>query len=118
MTVRIAKIDRVSHLMVLKLDRNPLAFQLGLSSVKIFPVSAKGKVKHANTATRGRIRSILCWKQCDCRVAFANESRDFAPDIGITTLKAEDVDVPFRGLLNIAHAQRYVINSLELHLGW
>jgi hypothetical protein len=31
------------------------------------------------------------------------------------SLEPENVDVPFGGLLNVAHAHGYVINTFELH---
>src|SRR5437870_6969163 len=54
-------------------------------------------------------------KTSDRGLPFADECRNSVPHSFIATLETENVDVPLGRAFDIAHAQRDVIDSFELH---
>src|SRR4029453_722848 len=54
-------------------------------------------------------------KQRDGGISFGYECGNSFPHLFITSLESENIHVPVRGLLHIAHGERHVINSFEFH---
>jgi hypothetical protein len=113
--VGIAEINRVCDLVILEFEFDSALFEFALRPEEIFPVGAKRQMKHSNFAVRGRFRLLVRGEQGDPGVSFANKSRHPVPHAIMKPLEPENVDVPFGGLLDVAHAHGYVINSFELH---
>src|SRR5215475_11639384 len=83
--------------------------------MEILAIRAKREMKHSNFAVRGRLRFLVRRKQGEPGISFANESWDTIPHAFVKSPEPENVDVPLRGALNVAHAHGYVINAFELH---
>src|SRR3981189_1018206 len=84
-------------------------------------------MKHSNaTALGGRLRRgsgaqgcrrcvRMCREQCDRGCAFVNKNGNAVPHFLVSALETKDIDVPLRGTLDVRHAHRDVIDSLQLH---
>jgi hypothetical protein len=72
-------------------------------------------MKHSNFAMRRHFWLLVRGEQGDPGIPFADKSWHAVPHPFVKSLEPENVDVPFRRSLNVAHANCYVINALELH---
>jgi len=93
--VWIAEINRMRDLVILEFEFDSTLFEFALRSEKIFPVRAKGEMKHSNFAVRGRFRFLTRWEQGDPSVSFADKSWHTIPQAIVKPLEPEDVDIPF-----------------------
>src|SRR5438093_9143727 len=67
-------------------------------------------------AARGRWWIIVTqWKQRDSGSSFGYECGNSVPHLFIPSLESEDIHVPVGGMLHIAHGERHVIDSFQLH---
>jgi hypothetical protein len=103
---------------ILEFEFDAALFKLVLRAEKIFPVRAKSEMQHADiVAARWRFWTTApLGKQRDGGISFGYECGNSVPHLFITSLESEDVHVPVRGLLHVAHSERHVINSFELHM--
>src|SRR5262252_6763467 len=83
--------------------------------MEILAIRAKREMKHSNFAVRGRLRLLVRRKQGEPGISFANESWHTIPHVFVKSLEPENIDVPVRRALNVAHPHGYVINAFELH---
>jgi hypothetical protein len=113
--VGIAEINRVRDLVILEFEFDSALLEFALRTEEIFPVRAKRQMKHSNFALRGRFRFLICGKQGNPGISFADKSWHSIPHAIVKPLEPEDVDVPFGGALDVAHAHCYVINSFKFH---
>src|SRR5262249_52453472 len=72
-------------------------------------------MKHSNFALRRRFRFLVGREQREPGIAFADKSWHPVPHAIVKPLEPENVDVPFGGALDVAHAHSYVINAFEFH---
>jgi hypothetical protein len=112
--VGIAEINRVRNFVILEFEFDSTRLEFLLCSGKIFPVRAKGEMKHSNFAVPGRFRLFVRGEQGDPGIPFADKRWHPIPHAFVKPLKPEDVDVPFGGSFNVAHAHGYVINTFEV----
>src|SRR5215469_12486144 len=72
-------------------------------------------MKHSNFALRGRFRLLVRGKQGDPRISFSDKGWHAVPHAVVKPLEPENVDVPFGGALDVAHAHRYMVDTFEFH---
>jgi len=94
--VWIAEINRVRDLVILEFEFDSTLFEFALRSEKIFPVRAKGEMKHSNFAVRGRFRLMVGREQGEPGISFADKSWHSIPHGIMKPLESENVDVPLR----------------------
>jgi len=113
MAVGVAEIDGMRDFVILELEFDAAPFQFFLSAEKVLPIRAQREMKHADVAADGwysprRIRPLadqffIDRKQRERGCAFADENGNAVPHSLVPALETENVDVPLRGTLHVAH---------------
>src|SRR6266513_6005727 len=102
--VRITEIDRVGNFMILEFELDAATFQFLLGSKKTIAISAKGQMKHPDTAANRRCRPCMRAhrKQCNSGLSLTDESRNAIPHTFVKALEPEDFDIPVRRSLSFS----------------
>ena len=115
--VGIAEIDRVRNFVTLEFEVDSALFQFALRCEKIFTVRSKSEMKYSEFPVTWRRRFCIraCGEQRNPSISFPDEGRHAVPHAFMKALEPENLDIPFHGSLDVAHAESYMINSFELH---
>ena len=103
------------NFVVLEFEFDSVCFEFLLCNDKIFAICPKRQMKHSNFAVRGRFRFLVRGEQGDPGISLADKGWHAIPHAIMKPLEPENVDLPFGGSFNVAHAHGYVINAFELH---